>query len=49
MKALNIRNLPDDLHSRFKAACALDNVNMQDKVVELIREYIEKREKKSKE
>ena len=46
MKAINLRNVPDELHSRLKAVCALENVTMQDKVVELIRKYVERQEKK---
>ncbi len=48
MRVLNIRTVPEDLHSRFKAQCALENVSMTDKVVGLIREYVEKQEKKRK-
>lgn len=45
-RVINLRNVPDDLHSRLKAACALENVTMQEKIVELIREYLKKQEKK---
>jgi len=48
MRVINLRNVPDDLHSRLKAVCALENVTMQDKIVELIREYVEKKERKRK-
>lgn len=48
MRVLNIRTVPDDLHSRFKAQCALENVTMTDKVVELIQAYVEQQEKKAR-
>ena len=48
MKVINLRTVPDELHSRLKSVCALENVTMQDKVVELIREYVERQEKKGK-
>ena len=48
MRVLNIRTVPEDLHSRFKAQCALENMSMTDKVVGLIREYVEKQEEKRK-
>ena len=46
MRVINLRNVPDELHGRLKAFCALENVTMQDKIVELIREYVERQEKK---
>ena len=46
MRVLNIRTVPEDLHSRFKAKCALENVSMTDKVVELIQAYVEREGKK---
>jgi len=47
MSKLNI-NFPDDLHKRFKALCALEGQKMTDIVVKLVKEYVEKTEKKSK-
>ena len=44
-KELQIRpnfKLPDTLHDRFKKACVLKNVTMQDVVLTLIKKWVEK-------
>ncbi|MDA2916743.1 hypothetical protein MYX64_07900 [Nitrospinae bacterium AH_259_B05_G02_I21] len=46
MRVITIRRVPDNLHSRFKALCALENISIQGKVVELIQAYVEREEKK---
>lgn len=35
-----IRNMPSKLHARFKAYCARQQVSMNDKLIELIRECL---------
>lgn len=35
-----IRNLPKGLHTLFKAKCAMNNTNMRDCVVALMRKYV---------
>jgi len=47
MNRINL-NIPEDLHKRFKAICALKGDKMTGIVVRLIREYVEKTEKKMK-
>lgn len=41
-----IKRMPDELHRSFKAACATEGITMREKVMELIREYVEKQERK---
>ena len=38
--------MPEDLHRALKVACAVEGVAMREKVTELIRQYIEKQERK---
>jgi metal-responsive CopG/Arc/MetJ family transcriptional regulator len=47
MSRLNL-HVPDELHARFKAVCALERTDMSDVVRKLIMEYVEKAEKKLK-
>ncbi|MGB3205453.1 MAG: plasmid partition protein ParG [Crinalium sp.] len=39
--------LPSDLKKQFKAACVMEGVNMSDVVVELLKEWMEKRKAKA--
>ena len=39
--------IPSDLKKQFKAACVMEGVNMSDVVVELLREWMEKRKAKA--
>ena len=39
LKQLNIR-LPEELHRKFKAQCALDGLSLADAVEDLVRHYI---------
>jgi metal-responsive CopG/Arc/MetJ family transcriptional regulator len=47
MSRLNL-NIPDELHKRFKAICALEGKEMTEVVVRIVQEYVEKAEKKLK-
>lgn len=47
MVRLNVR-LPDDLKRRFKAACAEEGLEMTDKVLAWIRQWLDEREKRSR-
>jgi len=47
MSRLNL-NIPDELHKRFKAVCALEGNEMTRVLVKLVKDYVEKFEKKSK-
>lgn len=47
MTRLNL-NFPEDLHKRFKAACALQGVKMTDTLIAMVREFVERFEKKQK-
>jgi plasmid stability protein len=46
MKDLRIRNISDDLHRRFKTLCASKGVSMNDYLIQLIKEAVEKEVKK---
>lgn len=41
LRTVTIR-IPEDLHKEFKIKMVLDNVTMQDRIIELIREEVEK-------
>jgi hypothetical protein len=47
MSRLNL-NIPDKLHKRFKAVCALEGIDMTTVIVKIVEEYVEKAEKKLK-
>lgn len=38
--ALIIRNIPEDIRRAFKAKCAMEGISQQDKVIELIENYL---------
>lgn len=40
MAAYNLK-LPDELHAKFKSKCALERVDMQDKLLEFIKKEVE--------
>ncbi len=48
MVKMFLRNVPDDLHKRFKVLCVEHEVSMNAKVIGLIREFVEREEKKGK-
>ena len=43
---IQTRDVPDDLHKRFKVLCVEHGVSMNAKVIGLIREFVEREEKK---
>ncbi len=43
---IQTRHVPEDLHKRFKVLCVEHEVSMNAKVIELIREFVERQEKK---
>ena len=45
MKEMRIRNVPDELHRKFKALCAEKGVVMNDYLMKFIKKEVEKREK----
>ena len=45
---IQTRDVPDDLHKRFKVLCVEHGVSMNAKVIGLIREFVEREEKKGK-
>ncbi len=48
MPTMYIRDFPDNLHRRFKSLCVLNGEHMRERIIELVREYVEKEEKKRK-
>jgi len=48
MVKMFLRNVPDDLHKRFKVLCVEHEVSMNAKVIDLIRKFVEREEKKGK-
>ena len=45
MAEMRIRDVPDHLRKAFKIACAEDDISMNQKMIELIRVYLESRGK----
>lgn len=45
MAVIQIESVPDELHRAFKSACAAEGVNMKEKLLELMGNYVEQREK----
>jgi len=43
-KSLVIRGLDEDLHFKFKLACIQDRTSMHDKMVQLIKRYLNEKE-----
>ena len=41
-----IKRMPDDVHHAFKVACTIEGTTMREKVIELIREYLKRQERK---
>jgi len=39
-------DFPDELHKDFKLACVAEGVSMKAKLLEIVREYVERQEKK---
>jgi len=39
---LRIRNIPEDLHFKFKALCSLEHKKLNDKIIEIMRDAVEK-------
>lgn len=46
MKALIIKNVPDDVHKAFKMACLANDKDMRRAIIEMMEDYIEKHERK---
>jgi plasmid stability protein len=47
MAEMRIRDVPDHLRKAFKIACAEEDISMNQKLIELMRKYLEKRGKLS--
>ncbi len=45
MGIIQIKGVPDELHNRFKATCALEGVNMTEKIIELMGAYLKAQKK----
>jgi len=43
---VQIRDVPADLRHAFKVACAVEETTMREKLIELMREYVKRQEKK---
>lgn len=43
-----VRDFPVGLRHSFKVACAIEGVSMREKMIELVGNYVEKKEKKAK-
>jgi len=48
MTTIHIRDFPDELHRKFKAICSLRGESMRERMIGLVREYVEQQEKKGK-
>lgn len=45
---LRIRQIPEDLHLKFKLLCVQEKISMNQKVIAMIRQEIERAERKQK-
>jgi predicted HicB family RNase H-like nuclease len=43
MATMNLREIPDDLHRKAKAAAALEGITLKDLVIKAIKEYLKKK------
>jgi predicted HicB family RNase H-like nuclease len=43
MATINLRDIPEDLHRKAKAAAALEGVTLKDLVIKAIKEYLKKK------
>ena len=41
-----VRDFPADLRRSFKVACAAEDISMREKLIELIRGYVKRKERK---
>ena len=48
MKAIIIRNFPEDLHYKAKVFAAVHNTTMKDLVIKALEEYLDRNEKKGR-
>ncbi len=48
MVEMFLRNVPNDLHRRFKLICVEQGISMNKQIIELIRKHVERQEKKAK-
>ncbi|MHA1782017.1 MAG: FitA-like ribbon-helix-helix domain-containing protein [Promethearchaeota archaeon] len=46
MKTLIIRNIPDDVHKKFKIMCAEKDTSMNQEIIKLMKEAVDKYFKK---
>ena len=47
MKDMRIREIPDDLHLRFKLLCVKKNISMNKYLIQMIKKEVEEEEKKN--
>jgi hypothetical protein len=47
MKRFNLL-VPDELHKRYKIACAMEEIDMSEAIRKLMQQFVEKVEKKQK-
>ena len=43
MSAINLRNIPDELHRKIKAEAALQGTTLEQLIIKVIKEYLEKK------
>jgi plasmid stability protein len=46
MAEMRIRNIPENLHKRFKMLCVDERVSINEKIIQLVKEAVEKWEAK---
>ena len=45
MAVLNVKNFPDDLHRKAKAAAALEGIPLKKLIIKALAEYLKEKEK----
>jgi predicted HicB family RNase H-like nuclease len=43
MATINLRDIPDDLHRKAKAAAALEGITLKELVIKAVKEYLKKK------
>ena len=46
MAIMNLRDMPDDLHRRAKAAAAMEGITLKELVIKAIEEYLKKKKRR---
>jgi predicted HicB family RNase H-like nuclease len=46
MAIMNLRDMPDDLHRRAKAAAAMEGITLKELVIKALEQYLKKKKRR---